>query len=165
MRVIQDFRKFALRGNVIDLAVGFTVGAAFISIAKSLVSDLLMPPLGMLLGRADFAQFYWVLRDGTKTPGPYTTLTDAQAAGAVTMNYGVFLNNLVAFILVSMAMFALIRLINRLNDQMEDQFGDKKPQPQQRQSEKKCPYCLTTVPFQAVRCPACTSDLKVPEAA
>ena len=91
-------------------------------------------------------------------------LHDAQAAGAVTMNYGMFINNTVAFLIVALAMFGIIRLINRLNEEMENQFGDQKPEPQQARTEKKCPFCLTTVPFQAVRCPACTSELKIPAA-
>ena len=164
MRMAHDFRKFALRGNVIDMAVGFTVGAAFSTIAKSLVNDLLMPPVGLLLGQADFSQFYWLLQVGSKVAPPYATLADAQAAGAVTMNYGIFINNTVAFLIVALAMFGVIRLINRLNEELEDQFGDQKPELQQARSEKKCPFCLTTVPFQAVRCPACTSELKIPAA-
>ena len=164
MKLAQDFRKFALRGNVIDMAVGFTVGAAFSTIAKSLVTDILMPPIGLLLGQADFAQFYWLLKAGNKVAPPYATLVDAQAAGAVTMNYGVFINNLVAFLIVAIAMFAIIRVINHFNDELEDKFGEEKA-PAQERSDKKCSFCLTTVPFRAVRCPACTSELKIPSAA
>jgi large conductance mechanosensitive channel len=158
MKIVAEFKKFALRGNLIDLAVGFTVGAAFTSIVKSLVSDVIMPPIGLLLGRADFANFFFLLKTGSK-PGPYATLADAQAAGAVTINYGAFINNLIAFLIVALAMFAIVRVINRLDTKLEEEFGKEKPVAGEP-TEKKCPYCLSTIAFKAVKCPACTSELE-----
>jgi len=158
MKIAGEFKKFALRGNLIDLAVGFTVGAAFTTIVKSLVSDIIMPPIGLLIGRADFANFFWLLRAGGKT-APYTTLEEAQAAGAVTVNYGVFLNNMVAFLIVAITMFLVVRLINRLDAKLEEEFGQEKPKAGEP-TEKKCPYCLSTISFKAVRCPACTSHIE-----
>jgi large conductance mechanosensitive channel len=158
MKVLGEFKKFALRGSVIDLAVGFTVGAAFTTIAKSLVSDIIMPPIGLLLRKTDFNDMFVILRAGSNTPPPYATLAEAKAAGAVTVNYGVFLDNLMAFVLVALAMFAIVRLINRLDEKLELEFGKEKPQPG-KPTEKKCPFCLSTIPFGATRCPACTSQI------
>ena len=158
MKFVGEFKKFALRGNVIDLAVGFTVGVAFTTIVKSLVSDIIMPPVGLLLGQADFANFFWLLKPGTKGE-PYETLADAQAAGAVTVNYGVFLNNLITFMIVALVMFMMVRLINRVDSRLEEEFGQEKPKAGEP-TEKKCPFCLSTISFKAVRCPACTSHLE-----
>jgi large conductance mechanosensitive channel len=161
MKIIGEFKKFALRGNLIDLAVGFTVGAAFTTIVKSLVSDIIMPPIGLLLGRADFANFFVLLKGGAKGP-PYATLEEARAAGAVTINYGAFLNNLVAFLIVALTMFAIVRLVNRLDARLEEEFGKEKPRAGDP-TEKKCPYCLSTIAFKATRCPECTSQLNETE--
>ncbi|MCA8996226.1 MAG: large conductance mechanosensitive channel protein MscL [Planctomycetaceae bacterium] len=158
MGLIQEFRKFAMRGNLVDLMVGFTVGAAFTTIAKSLVNDIVMPPIGLVLGKSDFTDLFVVLREGDKITGPYETLAAAQGAGAVTINYGVFINNLVSFLLVSFVVFLIVRGINRLEDSLESQFGDP-PQPGEP-TEKKCPFCRTTIPAKAARCPACTSHLE-----
>lgn len=158
MSWIGDFKKFVLRGSLVDMAVGFTVGAAFGTIAKSLVDDIIMPPIGLLLGDADFSDFFLVLKDGAKAPPPYTTLADAQAAGAVTVDYGQFGNNLLAFVLVALAMFAVIRAVVRVEDSLEARSAGPRPEPGEP-SDKKCPYCRTTIPFQATRCPACTSHL------
>lgn len=157
MGFIGDFKKFALRGNLMDMAVGFTVGAAFTSVAKSLVSDIIMPPLGFILGRSDFSDLFLVLneKDPDKT---YATLAQAQAAGLTTINYGLFINNIISFLLVAVAMFLIIRLVNQLDKSLEDTFGQQKPQPGDPDS-KKCPFCLSTVPYRATRCPACTSEL------
>jgi len=157
MKIIEDFKTFILRGNLLDLAIGFTVGAAFSTIAKSLVNDIIMPPIGLLLGRTDFSDLFVVMKAGPEDPGPYLTLAAAQEAGAVTMNYGLFINSLVAFLIVALAMFAIIRAYNRLEDTLEDQFGDK-PEPGEP-TQKKCPYCRTMIPAKAVRCPHCTSQL------
>ena len=158
MSILGEFKKFALRGNVVDLAIGFTVGAAFTTIARSLVDDIIMPPVGLLMGRADFSDLFWVLREGGEAPAPYTTLADAQAAGAVTINYGIFINNLIAFLLVALSMFLLVRLVNRIDERLEQEFGAEKSQPGDP-AEKKCAFCLSTIPFKATRCPACTSHL------
>lgn len=160
MSFLADFSRFARRGNLVDLAVGFTVGAAFSTIAKSLVNDVLMPPVGLLLGRTDFSDFFWVMKQGPKAPGPYVTLADAQAAGAVTMNYGVFINSLVAFAIVALAMFLVVGLVQRAEKRLEDLIEDPSDTPQDP-TEKKCPYCRTTIAFRATRCPQCTSHLPV----
>lgn len=157
MTLLADFRKFALRGNLVDLAVGFTVGAAFSTIAQSLVRDIIMPPVGLIVGERDFADRYLLLRAGTVAPPPYPTLADAQASGAVTLNYGAFFNNLLAFVVVAIAMFVIIRLVNRVDTELEEHFGDP-PKPGEP-TEKKCPFCRTTIPIKAVRCPHCTSQL------
>ena len=161
MSFLKDLKKFALRGNLIDMAVGFTVGAAFSTIAKSLVSDIIMPPVGLLLGRTDFSDLYFLLKAGEKAQLPYLTLKDAQSAGAVTINYGVFINNLIAFLVVALAMFMLIRLINRLDDELGSHFGRKKQAPEEPDN-KKCELCLSTIPYQALKCAYCTTDLPNP---
>lgn len=161
MTFVGEFRKFALRGSVADMAVGFTVGAAFTTIVKSLVSDIVMPPIGLVLGQADFSDLFLVLREGA-TPAPYASLAQAQAGGAVTVNYGLFINNLLAFVVVAASVFVLVRVINRLNETLEEQFGAEKAELGDP-TEKKCPYCLSTVAFKATRCPACTSRLEVPK--
>jgi len=111
--MLEEFKKFAMRGSVVDLAVGVIIGAAFGKIVDSLVKDLIMPPVGLLLGKVDFANLFWVLRDGAP-PGPYLTVEAAQKAGAVTLNYGVFINTCIGFVIVAFAVFLLIRAINRL---------------------------------------------------
>ncbi len=149
--MVEEFKKFILRGNVVDMAVGIIIGAAFGAIVKSLVADVLMPPIGMLLGNVDFANLFVVLQEGAKAAGPYATLEAAKEAGAVTLNYGVFLNNVVSFLIVAFAVFLLIRGINKM--QKEEEAAPAAP------TTKKCPYCLSTIPIEATRCPHCTSEL------
>lgn len=158
MAFVREFRKFAMRGNITDMAIGFTVGAAFSTIAKSLVNDLLMPPIGLVLGRADFSDLFWLLKEGPDAPAPYATVGDAEAAGAVTLNYGEFINSIVAFLIVALAMFLIIRAIHRVEDRLEDRFAEDKPEADEP-DHKKCPYCRSTIPYRACRCPQCTSDL------
>ena len=148
MRVLKEFREFAVRGNVIDLAVGVIIGAAFGNVVKSLVDDLLMPPLGLLLGGVDFMDQFVLLRAGDP-PGPYPSLELASTAGAVTWNYGRFLNQIVGFLLVALAVFLLVRTINRLR--REEPAADPVTRP--------CPYGRLTIPADASRCPHCTSEL------
>jgi large conductance mechanosensitive channel len=152
----QEFKTFAARGSVIDMAVGIIIGSAFGAIARSLVDDILMPPLGLLLGNADFADLFWTLSAGDPA-GPYPTLADAQAAGAVTINYGVFVNTIISFILIAFAMFLIIRYINRLQTEPE---AEEATAP----TTKECPYCISVVPLEASRCPNCTSQLEAEEA-
>jgi large conductance mechanosensitive channel len=146
--MLKEFKEFAMRGNVIDLAVGVIIGAAFGAIVKSLVDDILMPVLGLLLGNADFTNLFIVLREGA-TAGPYETLALAQEAGAVTVNYGLFINALVGFVIVAFAIFLLIRSINRL--QREEEAPPAEP------TTKECLYCFSEIPIKATRCPNCTS--------
>jgi large conductance mechanosensitive channel len=148
--MLKEFKEFAMRGNVVDMAVGIIIGAAFGTIVKSLVSDIIMPPIGLLLGNVDFTNFFAVLREGTAA-GPYASLADAQKAGAVTINYGVFANTIISFVIVAFAVFLLIRSINRLKRQEEA--------PPEEPTTKDCPYCLSPIPIKATRCPNCTSEL------
>jgi len=147
--MLKEFKDFAMRGNVVDLAVGVIIGAAFGAIVTSLVDDILMPVLGLILGNADFANLFVVLREGT-VPGPYTTLALAQEAGAVTLNYGLFINAIVSFLIVAFAIFLLIRSINRI--QREEDSPPEEP------TTKDCPYCFSEISIKATRCPNCTSE-------
>jgi large conductance mechanosensitive channel len=141
----KEFREFAVRGNVVDLAVGLIVGAAFGKIVTSLVSDVLMPPLGLVLGRVDFSTLFINL--GSQH---YATLAEAKQAGAATINYGLFINTLIDFVIVAFAIFLLVKQINRLN---------RRAPPPAPPPTKDCPYCVTAIPIAATRCPACTSQL------
>ena len=146
--MLKEFKEFALRGNVVDMAVGIIIGAAFGTIIASLVSEVLMPPIGLLLGNMDFSNLFLVLKEG-KTAGPYATVAAAKAAGAVTLNYGLFVNTVVNFLIVAFAIFFLIRGMNAL----------KKKEAAQP-TTKECPHCLSTIPVKATRCGHCTSELK-----
>ena len=150
--MLKEFKEFAMRGNVVDMAVGIIIGAAFGQIVTSLVNDVLMPPIGLLLGNVDFSNLFLVLKQGTIT-GPYASLADAQAAGAVTLNYGLFVNTVISFVIVALAVFLLIRSINRLQRQEEA--------PPAEPTTKECPHCLSTIPLKATRCPHCTSELEL----
>ncbi len=147
--MFKEFREFAMRGNVIDMAVGIIIGAAFGTIVASLVNDVIMPPIGILLGNVDFSDLFVVLKEGA-TGGPYATVAAAKEAGAVTLNYGTFINTIINFLIVAFAVFIVIRNINRL----------KRPAPAAAPTTKECPYCFTAIPIKAVRCPNCTSDVK-----
>jgi large conductance mechanosensitive channel len=147
----KEFKAFVLRGNVFDMAVGIIIGAAFGTIVKSLVDDIVMPPIGLLLGGVDFANLYITLKQGSPA-APYAALADAQAAGAVTMNYGVFINAVITFLIIAFVLFLLIRAVNRLQRQEEA--------PPAEPTTKACPFCLSTIPIQATRCPNCTSQLE-----
>lgn len=149
--MLQDFKEFAMRGPVIDMAVGIIIGAAFGAVVASLVADVVMPPLGLLLGNVDFSNLFVVLKEGA-TPGPYATLSAAERAGAVTLRYGQFLNTLVSFLIVAFAIFMLVRGVNRLRREQE-----AKPS---APTVKSCPFCLSEIPLQATRCAHCTSELK-----
>jgi large conductance mechanosensitive channel len=145
MSFISEFKQFAIKGNMIDMAVGIIMGAAFGKIVGSLVQDVLMPPLGKLLGNVDFKQLYINLGDKT-----FDTLEAAEKAGAPVLKYGLFLNNVVDFLIIAFAVFMLVRAINRV----------KKAPPPADPTMKDCPYCLSNIPIKATRCPHCTSELK-----
>ena len=150
--MFKEFREFAMRGNVVDMAVGIIIGGAFGTIVKSLVNDVIMPPIGLLMGGVDFKDFLVILRQGEKVAGPYKSLADANAAGAVTLNYGVFVNALISFLIVAFAVFLLVKAVNRMT-----------PKPVPVPSEpttKECPYCCSAVPLKATRCPQCTSTFE-----
>ncbi len=161
MSLLSEFKKFAMRGNLVDLAIGFTVGAAFSTVAKSLVDDLIMPPLGLLLGRADFSDAYLLLKAGEGAEPPYPSLEAAQAAGATTLNYGVFLTNILTLLLIALAMFLVVRAVNRVGEALRDEFGedDEKATGEPLPETKKCAYCRQAVPYKASRCHHCTSFL------
>lgn len=146
--MLKEFKKFAMRGNVIDMAVGIIIGAAFGTIVKSLVADVIMPPVGLLLGNVDFTNLFVVLKEGTI--GSYSTLAEAQTAGAVTLNYGVFVNTIISFVIVALAVFLVIRAMNKL----------KKQEVPAEPTIKECPFCFTNIPIKATRCPNCTSTLE-----
>ncbi len=149
--MFKEFREFALRGSVLDMAVGIIIGVAFGAIVSSLVADVIMPPIGLLLGKVDFANLYVILTAG-QTPGPYASLAAAQQAGAVTLNYGQFINKIISFLIVAFLLFLIIRSMNRMKRKAEP--------PAPAPATKDCPFCATAVPLKAVRCPHCTSELK-----
>jgi large conductance mechanosensitive channel len=148
--MLKEFKEFAMRGNVLDMAVGIIIGGAFGTIVKSLVDDVLMPPIGLALGGVDFSNFFLVLKQGAAA-GPYAALADAKQAGAVTVNYGVFVNAVISFLIVAFAVFLLVRAVNRL----QRREAAAAPPP----ATRDCPFCFTGIPIKASRCPHCTSQL------
>lgn len=149
MNMLQEFKEFMRRGNMIDLAVGVVMGTAFGTIVSSLVKDMIMPPLGLLIGGVDFSNFFLILKGGGAV---FTTLADAQKAGAVTLNYGLFINTIINFLIIGLAIFLLIKQVNRL-------MQKPKPSPD-APTTKECPFCFSNIALKATRCPNCTSDLK-----
>lgn len=164
MSMLKEFGKFAMRGNLLDMAIGFTVGAAFTTVAKSVVNDLVMPVVGLFSGGADFSDLFIVLKPGEKAAPPYETLKAAQESGAVTFNYGLFVNSVIAFLLVALVMFLIIRAVNRAEERLEGAFGAEAAKPEEP-ANKKCRFCRTQIPYRAVRCPNCTSELEGPKPA
>jgi large conductance mechanosensitive channel len=148
--MLKEFKEFVMRGNVVDMAVGIIIGAAFGTIVKSLVSDVIMPPIGMLLGNVDFTNLFITLSSG-HGPGSYATLAEAQAAGAVTINYGAFINTIISFLIIAVAVFFLIKGLNSMKR--------KEEAPPAVPTTKECPFCLSTIPIKAGRCAFCTSTL------
>lgn len=146
--MLKEFKEFAIKGNVVDMAVGIIIGAAFTTVVKSIVDDVLMPPLGLLVGELDFSNQFWVLHAGDPA-GPYTTPAQATEAGATVIRYGMLLNAIVSFIFVAFALFMVVRWVNRMRR------PDTPPAP----GTKPCPYCTTSIAIAARRCPQCTSML------
>lgn len=142
--MLKEFREFAMRGNLLDLAIGFVLGTAFGRVITSLVNDIVMPPIGFVLGGLDFSSLFITLKGG-----PYASVAAAKAAGAPTINYGIFINTIVDFVIVAFVLFLVVRQVNRMRRQQEA-----------APTTKACPYCVSTIPIGAVRCPNCTSDLK-----
>jgi large conductance mechanosensitive channel len=145
--MFEDFKKFILRGNVLDLAIGIIIGGAFGRIVTSLVNDVIMPPIGLILGQVNFTDLFLTIKGI-----PYSTLADAQKNGAVTINYGVFINTIIEFLIVALVIFLLIRWFNRL-------MPTKKAEAPAAPTTKECPYCLSTIHVKATRCPNCTSEV------
>jgi large conductance mechanosensitive channel len=149
--MLKEFKEFALRGNVMDMAVGIIIGAAFGGIVNSFVSDVVMPPIGLLLGNVDFSNLYLILKEGT-VAGPFASLAEAKKAGAVTVSYGVFINTIINFLIVAFVVFLFIRNINKLRR--------KEEAPSAAPTTKECTFCFSVIPVKATRCPHCTSELK-----
>jgi len=149
--MLKEFKEFAMRGNVVDMAVGIIIGAAFGTIVKSLVDDIIMPPIGLLLGSVDFSDLFITLKDGAAVAGPYLTLADAKTAGAVTLGYGVFVNTVISFLIVAFSVFLLIKGLNKMKRQEEAKPADP--------TTKECPHCFSTIPIKATKCAHCTSNL------
>jgi large conductance mechanosensitive channel len=148
--MLKEFREFAMRGNVVDMAVGIIIGAAFGGIVKSVVDDVIMPPIGLLLGNVDFSNLFITLKQGAAA-GPYATLELARKAGAVTLNYGAFFNTIVSFVIVAFSVFLLVKGMNQLKRQQA--AAPAAP------TTKECPHCLSTIPIMAKKCAHCTSQL------
>lgn len=146
--MFKEFKEFAVKGNVVDMAVGIIIGASFSTIVNSLVSDILMPPIGVILGKVDFSNLFVVLKEGMSS-GPYNSVAAAKAAGAVTLNYGLFINHVISFLIVAYAVFILVSNINRL-----------RKKPAAASNTKSCPFCISAIPIKAVRCPYCTAEIK-----
>jgi large conductance mechanosensitive channel len=149
--MFNEFKEFTLRGNVVDMAVGIIIGAAFGGIVNSFVSDVIMPPIGLLLGNVDFSNLYIILKEGA-VAGPFASLAEAKKAGAVTVSYGVFINTIINFLIIAFVVFLFIRNINKLRR--------KEEAPPTAPTTKDCIYCFSKIPIQATRCPHCTSELK-----
>lgn len=151
--MLKEFKDFVMRGNVLDMAVGIIIGVAFGSIVNSLVKDVIMPPIGLLLGKVDFTNLFVVLKSG-KTAAPYVSLADAQAAGAVSINYGMFINTIINFVIVAIVIFFLVRTVNRMRRKYEAPKVTPAP------TTQECPFCLSKIPLNAKRCAYCTSQLQ-----
>jgi len=151
MGMIKEFKEFAVKGNVMDMAVGIIIGAAFGTIVKSLVADVIMPPIGLLLGNVDFSNLFFVLKDAATGAAVYATVAEAQAAGAVTLNYGLFINTVISFLIVAFAIFIVIKNMNRLKKEA--------PAPVAETTTRECPHCFSTISIKATKCPNCTSAL------
>lgn len=149
--MLKEFREFAMRGNVVDMAVGIIIGGAFGTIVKSMVDDVLMPPIGLALGGVDFSDFFVTLKQGAAAAGPYATLADAKAAGAVTMNYGMFFNAVISFLIVAFCVFILIKGMNAAK--RKEEAAPAAP------TTKECSFCAMSIPIAAKRCGHCTSQL------
>ena len=148
---MNEFKQFVMRGNVIDMAVGIIIGGAFTKIVNSMVADIMMPPLGLLMGQVDCSNWFVVIKDGAEAAGPYATLAAAQAAGATTLNIGNLLNAVISFLIVAFCIFLLIKAINKLDR--------KKEQAPAAATTKDCPHCFTSIDIRATKCPHCTADL------
>lgn len=155
-KLFKDFQEFITRGNVIDLAIGIIIGSAFSSVVNSVVNNLLMPPLGLLIGNVDFQNLFIVLKQGQSALPAGATLQMAQDAGAVTLNYGQFVTDLISFLLLALGVFLIVKGISALREKLEGSKEEEKSAP----TEKDCPFCYKSIPIEATRCPFCTSHLE-----
>ena len=150
--MFKEFKEFAMRGNVIDMAIGIIIGGAFGPIVGSMVGDIIMPPIGLALGNVDFSNLFLLIKEGGKAAAPYASLADAKAAGAVTINYGLFINSVISFVIVAFCVFLLVKTMNRLKREEEA--------PPAEPTTRDCPFCCSTIAIQATRCPHSTSEIK-----
>ena len=150
---LQEFREFAVKGNVIDMAVGIIIGGAFSPIVNSLVKDIIMPPIGFVMGKVDFSNLYFAI---TPTDEVYSTLKEAQEAGLVTINYGTFINTLISFLIVSFAVFLLVKVINKLKAEKKEEVVAEAPA---EPTTKECPFCCSEINIKAKKCPHCASEV------
>lgn len=150
--MLNEFKKFAMRGNVVDMAVGIIIGGAFTTIVKSMVADIIMPPIGIMMGGVDFADLFVTIKEGAEVAGPYANLAAAKAAGAVTVNYGTFVNTVISFIIVAFSVFLLIKAMNNIK-RKEEEAAPAEP------TTKECPHCISQIAIKATRCPSCTSEI------
>jgi large conductance mechanosensitive channel len=148
--MLKEFKEFAMKGNMVDMAVGIIIGTAFGAIIKSLVADVIMPPIGVMLGNVDFANIFMIIKEGT-TAGPYATLAAAKEAGAVVISWGVFINTLINFIIIAFVLFLVIRNMNKMKKKEEEAPADP--------TDKDCPFCFSKIPIKATRCGHCTSEV------
>jgi large conductance mechanosensitive channel len=148
--VFKEFKNFAMRGNVLDMAIGIIIGAAFGTIVGSFVADILMPPIGLMLGNVDFSNLFVVLKDGAAAAAPYASMAEAKEAGAVTLNYGTFINTIISFLIIAIAVFFVVRSVNKMKAKEEAPAAP---------TTKDCPFCFSKVAINATRCPFCTSAL------
>lgn len=149
--MLKEFKAFALRGNVMDMAVGIIIGAAFGAIVNSLVNDIIMPPIGLLLGQVDFKELFVLIKNGNPA-GPYNTIVQAKAAGAVTFNYGLFVNTIITFIIIAGAVFMLVKIFTSLEKKEEEKAAEP--------VVKKCPHCYSTIDIKATKCAYCTAEIQ-----
>lgn len=150
--MLNDFKKFAVKGNVVDIAIGMILGGGITPIAKALVDDIMMPVVGLVMGRMDFKNLFFVIKEGSQ-PAPYNTLDLAKSVGAITINYGIFINTIITFIIVAFAAYLIAGAVQKLRTRVEGQAEPPAP------SEKNCPFCISNVPLKATRCPCCTSAI------
>ncbi len=153
--IIEEFRKFIMRGNVLDMAVGIIIGSSFTSIVNSFVQDILMPPIGLLLSGIDFSDIFIVIKKGVENAGPYNSIEAAKNAGAIVISVGVFLNTIISFLITAMSIFIIIKILNKMQEKIIQKDEDK----DKSKTNKICPYCCSSININAVKCPNCTSDL------
>ncbi len=163
-KLLKDFQDFITRGNAIDLAIGIIIGAAFTAVVNSIVNNLIMPPFGAILTNTDFQDLFIILRQGEEALPPGATLQMAQEVGAVTFNYGLFISDLINFIIIGFGVFLIVKGIQKMEKRVErikELVAEGKETPDEEPKEKNCPYCYKTIPFKAARCPFCTSHINM----
>lgn len=152
-KLLSEFKDFIMKGNVVDLAIGIIIGSGFGAIVTSLVNDVIMPPIGLLLGDVDFSDLYIILKQGANEVAKGSTLAAAKEAGAVTWNYGLFINTIVTFLIIAVVIFMIVRLLTKLQSKKKEELT---PEPE----TKSCPFCFSSISIKATRCPNCTSQLE-----